>query len=577
MGRFEQWACYAEDMRYQVLATDYDGTIASQGTVDDETIAALERLRESGRQLVLVTGREIDDLLRVFHRPDLFDRIVAENGAVLYSPADRQTTNLGEPPPSTFVAALRERGITPLSVGHVIVSTWEPNEAAVLDEIRRLGVELHVVFNKGAVMILPSGSNKASGLTVALNELSLSCHNAVGVGDAENDHAFLAACECAVAVANALPMLRERADLVTERARGAGVAELIDRLIASDLAELEPALQRHWLDLGASTDGSRVRLPPHGVTVMVAGPSGSGKSMATTAWLEQLTTRDYQFCLIDPEGDYAAFEQAIALGDAHRVPSETEMLDVLRRPSDNAVICLLGVPLPDRPQLSQQLLASLATMRARTGRPHWLVLDEAHHLLPPSWTPGTAEVLSNSLLVTVHPEQVVRSALEQVDVLVALGTDPFAAVDAFADALQVPPPPRLGLSDNEALVWWPSQGELKAVRLVAPEGERRRHRRKYAQGTLGPDKSFYFRGPQGKLQLRAHNLAMFVQMAEGVDDETWLFHLRRGDYSAWVQDSIKDDAMAAEIAAIEQSPRLSAAESRIAVIEAITRRYTSPA
>lgn len=221
-------------MRYLVLATDYDGTLAHDGRVDEETLAALDRLRHSGRKLILVTGRHLEDLLHVFPRINLCEWVVVENGALLYKPATREVKPLGEPPPEEFVKALQERGVDPLAVGRVIVATWHPHETTVLEVIRDLGLEYQVIFNKGAVMVLPSGVNKASGLSAALSEMGLSSHNTVGVGDAENDHAFLDFCECGVAVANALPMLKERADFVTKGERGAGVIELIDKLIASD-------------------------------------------------------------------------------------------------------------------------------------------------------------------------------------------------------------------------------------------------------------------------------------------------------------------------------------------------------
>ena len=225
-------------MRYQVLACDYDGTLATDGRVDVRTIAAIERLRVSGRKLVLVTGRQLADLMEVFPRLDLFDRVVAENGAVLYSPSERSERALAEPPPPAFVTALRRRKVAPLGVGRVIVATGRPLETVVLDTIRELGLQLEVILNKDAVMVLPSGVNKASGLDAALAELGISRRNTVGIGDAENDQAFLAHCECAVAVANALPPLRERADLVTAGEHGAGVVELIDRMLESDLADL---------------------------------------------------------------------------------------------------------------------------------------------------------------------------------------------------------------------------------------------------------------------------------------------------------------------------------------------------
>ena len=112
----------------------------------------------------------------------------------------------------------------------MIVATWEPHEAKPSSKtIHDLGLELQVIFNKGAVMVLPSGVNKATGLAAALAELGLSPHNAVGVGDAENDHAFLRVCECSAAVANALPAVKDTADIVMKGDHGAGVAELIDQ------------------------------------------------------------------------------------------------------------------------------------------------------------------------------------------------------------------------------------------------------------------------------------------------------------------------------------------------------------
>ncbi|HMY76438.1 MAG TPA: HAD family hydrolase, partial [Blastocatellia bacterium] len=245
-------------MRYLALACDYDGTIAHDGRVAETTLEAFLRLRNSGRKLILVTGRELDDLMNIFSRLDLFDRVVAENGALIYNPATKEEKLLGERPPEDFIADLKRRGVGPISVGRVIVATWEPHETRVLETIRDFGLELQVIFNKGAVMVLPGGINKAAGLSAALAELSLSPHNAVGIGDAENDHAFLNLCECAVAVANALPMLKEKADLVMTGDHGHGTEELIDRLIATDLKELESDLSRYDIALGHNAAGEEL-------------------------------------------------------------------------------------------------------------------------------------------------------------------------------------------------------------------------------------------------------------------------------------------------------------------------------
>jgi hydroxymethylpyrimidine pyrophosphatase-like HAD family hydrolase len=195
-------------MYHQALAIDYDGTLATDGRVDQATMATLDALRASGRRLILVSGRERQDLQRVFPSLHAFDRVVLENGAVLIRPGQNDATPLAQPPPQRLVETLRARGVSPLSTGDVIVSTWQPNEAIVLDVIRELGLEHQVIFNKGAVMVLPPGVNKASGLAAALDDLRLSPHNVLGVGDAENDQAFLRMCGCAAAVANALPSIR---------------------------------------------------------------------------------------------------------------------------------------------------------------------------------------------------------------------------------------------------------------------------------------------------------------------------------------------------------------------------------
>jgi HAD superfamily hydrolase (TIGR01484 family) len=228
-------------MRYQVLATDYDGTLAHDGHVDAPTVEALERIRAAGCTLVMVTGRELPELMEVFPRLDLFTRVVVENGALLYQPDTRQETVLSTPPPESLIKALRERGMQPIMVGRAIIATRRPQDVLLFKTIRDLGLEWHVIFNKESVMALPTGVNKATGLAVALKELRISPKRTIGIGDAENDLAFLELCGCGVAVANALPYVKERADLVMQGARGFGVTELIQRMLADDIPEITRA------------------------------------------------------------------------------------------------------------------------------------------------------------------------------------------------------------------------------------------------------------------------------------------------------------------------------------------------
>jgi HAD superfamily hydrolase (TIGR01484 family) len=218
------------------LATDYDGTIATRGIVDDSTAAALLRARQAGKMLLLVSGRELDDLRTTFSRFDLFDLMVLENGGTIYEPATQRERALSHAPPPEFAGALRERGVEPLSVGRVIVATTRMHETAVRETIRRLGLEYQVILNKSSLMAVPSGVDKATGLAAALAELGISPRQTVAVGDAENDHALLALCGVGAAVANAVDALRERADFVATHDRGAGVAEVIDAMLGGRLS-----------------------------------------------------------------------------------------------------------------------------------------------------------------------------------------------------------------------------------------------------------------------------------------------------------------------------------------------------
>jgi hydroxymethylpyrimidine pyrophosphatase-like HAD family hydrolase len=569
------------DMRYHVLAADYDGTLAHHGRIEDATWAALRRLRDSGRRVIMVTGRRLDELLELLPEPGLFTRIVAENGALIYDPETKGVRTLAEPPPPRFTEELRARGVERIANGHVIVATWEPHQDTVLHVIRDLGLELQVVFNKGAVMILPTGVNKATGLVAALTELGLSPHNVAGIGDAENDHAMVMASECGVAVANALPALKDTADLVTARDHGEGVTELIDRIIATDLIELAPGLVRHHVEIGVADDAT-ITLDPYASNIMICGTSGSGKSTLTTAILERLSAAGYQFAIIDPEGDYASLEQAVVLGGPQREPLVDEVIDVVKDPSRNVVANLLGTAVAHRPETFARMAPAFAELRSRTGRPHWLVVDEAHHMLPAAWQPaadaGTVRP-HGTIYVTVHPGSVAPAVVATIDTLLVVGEHPVETVLELCRAAECAPPLVRApdkLPAGQALYWKVGSPTTSVIHVEPPRQERKRHSRKYVEGNVGSSRAFYFRGPEAKLNLKAHNLLLFVQLGDGVDDDTWEFHRKNGDYSAWFHDEIKDDQLASEAREIEHGDQ-SPAESRAAIRAAVEKRYTLPA
>jgi HAD superfamily hydrolase (TIGR01484 family) len=242
-------------MNYLALATDFDGTLATDGVVEPSTLKALEQWQESGRKLILITGRQLDNLIDHIPVTRMFDWVIAENGAVLYQPATQVEKLLAERPSEAFITQLRDRihqkqqtlknptlpeefskidhghFLEALGVGRVIIATWEPYLQITQETIQELGINLQIICNKGAVMVLPKGINKAFGLTALSQLINLPLQQIIGVGDAENDCDFLEQCGYSVAVANALPEVKAKVDLVTKNDRGSGVAELIKLMI----------------------------------------------------------------------------------------------------------------------------------------------------------------------------------------------------------------------------------------------------------------------------------------------------------------------------------------------------------
>jgi hydroxymethylpyrimidine pyrophosphatase-like HAD family hydrolase len=589
-------------MRYQVLATDYDGTLADQGRVADNVIEKLRQLQATGRMAVLVTGREMKDLIEVFPAYKIFDYIIAENGALIHNTATGKDQLLGPAPDPAFVRALHEKGIHPISVGRVIIATWEPYEPAVLDTIKTAGIERQVIFNKGAVMILPTGINKATGLQALLHSLHLSVHNSVAIGDAENDGAMLQAAECAVAVSNALPALKSMADWVTPSGHGEGVMELMDQLITDDLSQLEERLTRHNLQLGKEEDSPPLSINPYRSGILVSGVSGSGKTTFTISIVESLISKGYQFCLIDPEGDYLEMPGCVVLGSGSSLPSIEEIKELLKDPSQNLVICTLSIPLADRPSFCIRLMPHLLDLRRQYGHPHWILLDEAHHLvpahthLPPLQGAGTPPPASsphattlpaaggltdplpadfnNFILISTSPHALGREILSKVGLLLIVGKNTLYPIEQFCQVVGGQVPDGIpSLAEHEVCVWERDRDRPPyKTTFQLPRQLKQRHKKKYAEGDMG-DNSFVFTGPENRLRLKANNLMLFIHLAEGVDEETWSYHLYRGDFTKWFRDTVHDEELArvGEEAEKIKDPAVSQKQ----IIDFIAQKYTA--
>jgi len=275
-----------------------------------------------------------------FTQLDLFDLVVVENGALLYDPRTDTEELIADSASTALVERLRDKGVSSLSVGRSVIATWHPFEDAVISSIRELGLELQMTFNKDAIMVLPTGVNKASGLSAALLRLGICELNVVGVGDAENDHAFLAICGCAAAVNNAIDSIKARADICLSQDHGRGVCELIDMLLQKDAA-LVP-VERIGVQLGRTADARKVWLPPESV-LLVIGNSGSGKSSYVTWLTERMVEAHQGFCIIDPEGDYLSLDGAVTVGGLTTPPTTEESLHHLLQARLNVVVSTLAL------------------------------------------------------------------------------------------------------------------------------------------------------------------------------------------------------------------------------------------
>lgn len=435
-------------MIVHVLAVDYDGTIAAHGRLEPATARALARVRESGRKLFLVTGRLLPDLRSVCPDADLiFDAIVAENGALVHFPGRRDTRLLGDAPEPSLVDALTRLGVR-FDLGASILATDEAFAERALTAIREAGVERTLVFNKGSLMLLPGGITKGTGLLAALAAMELSPHNVVAVGDAENDHAFLSLAECAVAVADAIPALKERADYVTRAPNGQGVIELIEEHVLDDLSSLLPRLTRHDLALGHAADGTPVTLPAHRSSVLIVGPSGSGKSTLTGLLVERIVRAGRSLCLLDPEGDHQAFAElagTLVLGGKteRALATPDEVAQLLRRPAGCLVLNLSALSMAEKVSYATKVLAVVSAVRAASGLPHWLLIDEAHHIVPAKGSAAVDLVRADAeslALITMSPDLLAPDVRREVRTM--LTTDPTAAVGgpplARGEAMLVP-------------------------------------------------------------------------------------------------------------------------------------------
>lgn len=548
---------------FRAVALDLDGTIAVGDQVTAEVLAAVDEARQD-RAMLLVTGRVERELDRVFPGLiDHFDAVVTENGAVLTRPGSpRETRLLHEPTDLAVDSALADRGVA-LDRGLVLVAINGRDAAAAVEVITSLGLDHQVIHNRAHAMILPAGVTKGSGLRTALAALGLNAHNAVAVGDAENDLTLLRAAELGAAVANAVPSLAEHADLVLDRPDGAGVAHLLRSPLLAGRDTLWPP--RRHVTIGSLDDGTPALVPGSQASVLITGESGAGKSYLAGLLAERWMDAGYSVLVIDPEGDHLGLAERpdVHLVDAAvALPRPHGLLALLGRHDVSVVLDLSA--LSDQAQVDYlgRLAPAISAERLRHGVPHWVIYDEAHQQ---AWLAQSAQVAAGagSCRVTWRPELLDAGAIQGTDLVIHVG--------------QAAPATRRGILRATMDI----NGAERPFVVGRRGSDHVRHQHKYASAPLPPSRRFYFHDQSSTdTSAPASTLEEFRDRIGQVDAATVDYHASRGDFSRWVSGALADDVLARELAHIERDlgTRHAAAieDARQQIRQAVQDRYLRP-
>lgn len=554
-------------MRFLVLAIDFDGTIATNDVMDPAVHAALGELRRRGITVILVTGRILRDLRRVCGDLHFLDAVVGENGAAIEFPATGYTMNLAPPPSALLLNELREAGIEH-AAGNSIVEASAADGARILSILQRLELPLTLMFNRGRVMVLPQAISKATGLQQALTVLRLSAHNAMGIGDAENDHELLRVCEVGVAVNWGSEALKKAADHVLP---GEGPSSVAKYLI--DLADRGflpvPVATRRQLTLGHTDEGQSLALAIRGRNVLVAGEPKSGKSWVAGLLCEQLILYGYSVCVIDPEGDYTSLEVlpgVSVMGGRDPLPRPKDLVRALRHSDVSIVIDLSHTGQERKIEYVRSLLPALAGLRRRTGLPHRIVLDEAHYFLQDPEARRLLDFeLSGYTFVTYRASILCPESLRASQaILVTRESDPaevrslksLCTCATRTETEWIEALSNLVIGEAVALpVTEEARGDIRRIHLAPRLTPHVRHLAKYIDIPVEESRAFVFWSDAGQTGQRARRLGELAKVLDHEPAGRFDGHLRRKDFSRWIIGVFGDYQLGSDISRIEDHYR----------------------
>ncbi|OBB86050.1 HAD hydrolase family protein [Mycobacterium sp. 852002-30065_SCH5024008] len=542
---------------FQVIAVDLDGTLTLDGQLSPQTLDAISGARRKGLTVVLVTGRIRTELQAEFpHIADHFDALVLENGAVMVIKG--RTSRLAEPVDSSLDDALGERRV-PSRRGEVMVATDGEHASTVVEVIGELELDCQVIRNRSALMVLPAGVTKGTGLRAVLTGLNMSPHNTVAIGDAENDLSLFGIAEIGAAVANAISSVRRRADLVLAEPDGAGVGELLTGPYISGAQRWCPP--RRWVDIGTFDDHTPTRVPGSQGRILVTGSTGSGKSYLVGLLAERWISAGYCVLVIDPEGDHAQLRElngVEVIDGRNHLPEPTELVNSLN-PHSSVVVDMSGIAEPAKAEYLHLLRSTAEAHREEHGFPHWVIYDEAQLLgtnEEARWARRGGYVLSSFAPAALPAQEIDNS--DVVLTLTASGDAPaLTAVRRATVSFGGGPPRAFTIADRQT-------GHV-------------RHRHKYADVRLPDERRFYFHTINDRSVRPAATMHEFRSAISHIDYEALQYHLERGDFSRWLASTITDRDLAKQVAAWEDQVLARRAADvehiRHELIRAVEERY----
>jgi hypothetical protein len=456
----------------------------------------------------------------------------------------------------------------------------------ILTVIRKLELPLTMLFNRSRLMVLPQAISKGTGLRKALNVLRLSTHNAIAIGDAENDHDLLAECEIAVAVGWGSAALQNEADEIVRGDGPRAVAAYI-RQVSKETRLPFDRIGRHRITLATAEDGALLAIAVHGRNFLVVGEPQSGKSWLTGLAAEQMILQGYCVCVIDPEGDYSGLEAlpgVVVLGGEGSLPDMPDVARALRHFDLSVVIDLSRVPYEEKVSYLKTLLPMLASLRRATGLPHRIVVDEAHYFLH---EPDVKQLLDLELgaytLVTYRPSDLYPDLRKAMDIVVAKRlTNPqeVRTLLSMVKGRNVEPEwaSTLGaLTPSEAAILPGSdeaKGKLRRLTLLPRLTPHVRHKTKYFDVQLVGGQEFVFTDHGKAIGTPARSLKQFVALLRSTSVASIGEHARRGDFSRWMASVIHDNRLASDVRKIEQRYRLGhVADVRESMSQLVQERY----